>query len=180
MSANSPADKIIYTPPSSSVPLSPKKEGNKSSFWVFFISVIITALVGFSFTKDSLKDGGWYSQLKLPSWIPAKSVFPIVWSILFILMIIGGYWSDYQQVQKGQDTSKSRLFFFMSLVFNAMWSYAFFYNHDISSAVAVNVLLILSIIGYMVYAPIGRYFFIPYLLWSLFALAITINVRMLN
>ncbi len=152
----------------------------QSIFWIYTIAVIVTAVAGSLFTRDALKEGGWYSTIKLPKWTPQRMVFPIVWTILFVLILAGGYYNERQGFKDEETKQQSRLFFALSLIFNALWSYTFFYQNNLKSAIVVNILLILSILGYMLKSPVGRYFFIPYLLWSSFALSITIGVYNLN
>jgi len=56
-----------------------------------FFSILISLGVGFLsalFTKNSMDI---YKDLVLPSFAPPSILFPIVWSILFILMGISSY-----------------------------------------------------------------------------------------
>ena len=51
----------------------------------FFVLCTLAASSGAIF-----KPGAWYDGLRKPSWVPPKWAFPVVWTILFIMMAVAG------------------------------------------------------------------------------------------
>ena len=52
----------------------------------FLLSILVPVLIGFISGMIILPDVGIYSMLQLPPGAPPAFVFPIVWTILYVLM----------------------------------------------------------------------------------------------
>ena len=57
----------------------------------FLLSILVPVLIGFISGMIILPDVGIYSMLQLPPGAPPAFVFPIVWTILYVLMGISSY-----------------------------------------------------------------------------------------
>ena len=73
----------------------------------FIISILIPLIVGYlsnvlSRLLSGISTSTYYSQLIKPSFAPPSFIFPIVWTILYVLMGI----SAYKILKKGYDLSK--------------------------------------------------------------------------
>ena len=81
----------------------------------FIILLIATFLIG---VVPSLLTGSSVEGLTLPALYPQKIVFPIVWTILFILMTISIYLAT-----KYDDMPY--IVYFIQLLINACWTFIF-------------------------------------------------------
>ena len=119
------------------------------------IPLILGALVGFLTSRGTDNYNGI-----VPGWI-----FPIVWTILYILMGISSY-----LVRSNKyliDMYKLNLFV------NLTWSFIFF-TFDFKVLAFFWILLLIVIVGIMIYGfykenKIAGYLLIPYILWLIFA-----------
>ncbi len=133
---------------------------------IAFIIVHLAAIFGSLFTNT----GDWYESVK-PSITPPGYVFPIVWTILFILISISFYFVLISK--KGKLRNRAIIFFIINIILNGLWSYLFFELHNPVFAFFELVLLWVSIL-FMIYFSfklnkISSYLLVPYLLWVSFA-----------
>lgn len=144
------------------------------SFLVFLIIVGITAATGILF-----KPGDWYRELNKPSWTPPNWMFPVVWSMLYLLIAIAG-WFVFETVGSGGLLALWAL----QMLLNMAWSYLFFGRHNIFAGLVDIVLLFLVIVAFILLAfsavPVAGILFLPYLLWVALALALNYQIWRLN
>ncbi len=117
-----------------------------------------------------------YKILIQPPLAPSGWVFPVVWTILYILMGISTY-----VVSKKEKVS---FIYYINLFFNALWSIIFFTLKLRGLAIIWLIILIIIVIWmirdfYKVDKVVGI-LQIPYLLWCLFALYLNIGIYLLN
>ncbi|MBQ1173534.1 MAG: tryptophan-rich sensory protein, partial [Lachnospiraceae bacterium] len=147
------------------------------NFKFLILSIAIALAIGgisYQLTGDNYQI---YETLKLPPLSPAPIVFPIVWTILYILMGIATYLFiasvEKKPITKMYDplaeAKKGLLYYAIQLAFNLMWSPVFFRFHFFFSA-----LIILTILWYFVYQTYNIYkglcktaalLFLPYIVW---------------
>lgn len=82
----------------------------------FIILLIVTFLIG---VAPSLIFGSSTGSLLLPKFYPPKIVFPIVWSILYLLMVISLFVAT-------KRTDKPYKIYFEQLIVNSLWTVLFF------------------------------------------------------
>ena len=116
-----------------------------------------------------------------PSWNPPGIVFPIVWTILYILMGI----SSYIIYESNTSYKKSALkIYAINLFINGLWSILFFkLKLFFISFVIIIILIILTIIMIIKYYKINKLaglLQIPYLIWLCIAFVLSYNVFILN
>ena len=92
-------------------------------------------------------------------------VFPIVWSILYVLMGISSYLVRYN--------NRLICIYIVNLVFNFFWTFIFF-MFNLKVIAFFWILLLILIVGIMIYEfykenKISAYLLIPYFLWLCFA-----------
>ena len=136
------------------------------NYIIAFSCVIATSIIGSLFTTKNT-NSKWYQCIK-PSITPPNIVFPIVWTILYIL--IGVAFSI---------TIKNRsniLNFLISitLILNIVWSYLYFGKKQISTAFIIILfmdLIGILLIGISIYYKQNKiaYLLTPYVIWILFA-----------
>lgn len=133
--------------------------------------VLICFLVGFTasyFQSDSIST--WYPQLNKPFLTPPNIIFPIAWSIIYLLIGISiGLILNSNSKEKKTLTAV----FAIQLFFNFTWSILFFYMQNpllgFINIVVLDILVIYYIAKSKSVNKISAYLFVPYLLWILFA-----------
>ncbi len=141
-----------------------------------FIPLAVGGLSAF-LTKDSMN----YHQIIKPDFAPPSSVFPIVWTILYILMGI----SSYIICSSDSTLKQSALnWYAIQLLFNFIWSLIFFNLQNYLFAfvwlIGLIICICVMIIKFYKISPIAGYLQIPYLLWCLFAAFLNFNIYLLN
>lgn len=116
-----------------------------------------------------------------PSFAPPPSVFPIVWTILYILMGISSYLI---YVSDSLLKTTALRVYGIQLFFNFFWSILFF-RFSLYGIAFLWLLALIGLIIIMIYLfskikPVAAYLQIPYLLWCLFAAYLNYAVYTLN
>lgn len=142
-----------------------------------FISLGIGALSGL-LTKGNIS---LYQAIRRPQLSPPSGVFPIVWTVLYILMAI----SAYQIYESGSECRKPALSIYgVQLVVNFFWPIIFFNLHAYLFAFLWLVLLwclvLVMIVLFYRCCRCAALLQIPYLLWLTFAMYLNYSVWMLN
>ena len=141
------------------------------------LPLIIGGIVGF-ITKNSMD---MYTNAIKPALSPPGIVFPIVWTILYILMGISSY-LIYINNSKYKD--EALRIYIIQLIVNFIWPIVFF-TFDLKFI----ALIIIVILVYLVYKMIkefykinktAAYLQIPYILWLLFATYLNFSIYLLN
>ena len=145
---------------------------------IFYIG--ITVLIG-SLPSFFIKIGDTYKSFNKPPLSPPGIVFPIVWTILFILMGISIY---RVMITNSNQKNEARLIYFIQLILNALWTPIFFgfrnYFLGFLWIIMLIVLVITMILTFNKIDNISAYLNIPYLLWLIFALYLNFGVFLLN
>ena len=132
-----------------------KKNDYKKLILYIAIPLLLGGIVGFITSKESMNYNGI-----VDGWL-----FPIVWSILYILMGISSY-----IVRNNKELMS---IYKVNLVINLLWPIIFFtLNFKVFGF--FWILLLILVVGYMMYKfynknKISAYLLIPYLLWLIFA-----------
>lgn len=120
-----------------------------------------------------------YKTMNKPLLSPPGIVFPIAWSILYLLMGISFY-----MVSKEKFHKKTNIWFISQLIVNYIWPFLFFkLNLYVFSSLWIVLMIYLVInmlINFYNYKKIAGYLQIPYFIWLLFALYLNIGVAILN
>lgn len=150
----------------------------KINFKKLFIFILATFLLGNLFTIFSMNTE-FYKSLEKPFNLPSI-VFPIVWSILFILMSI----SLYIVSESKKNETKSYILYFVQLFVNSLWTLFFFkFKLFLFSFVWIFVILffvILMMINFYKINKTAAYLQIPYVLWLIFASILNYSIYYLN
>lgn len=141
---------------------------------VFLVIVLAAASSGAMF-----KPGEWYETLRKPSWTPPKWAFPVVWTILYVMIGCAGW-----LVWTNGGWSLPMALWALQMVTNALWSYFFFGMRRMDIALVDVAVLWLSVALFIVTAwslvPLASLLFVPYLAWVTAAAALNYSVRRLN
>lgn len=139
------------------------------------LPVIIGGIIGF-IISSSID----YDSLNNPFLSPPGIVFPIVWTILYILMGISfGILNEKNLVD-----SRTKLIYYLQLVVNALWSIFFFVLKwrlfSFIWILLLDILVIIMIVNFYKKNKIAGLLQIPYLIWILFASYLNLGVYILN
>lgn len=146
------------------------------------INLVIPLAVG---GLSALLSGGMdaYKQLQHPPLSPPGWLFPIVWSILYLLM---GY-SAYRVQVSGKDSSKIRtatVFYALQLFVNFLWPLIFFgLGWLLTAFMTLVVLWILIYITMRLFSDLDELagdLLLPYILWVTFAGYLNLGIFLLN
>ena len=132
-----------------------KKIDIKKLLFYILIPLISGAVVGIITSGDMKSYNGF-----VPGWI-----FPVVWSILYILMGISSYLV--------RDNEEDINIYKTNLVVNLAWTFIFF-TFNMKILAFLWILLLIAIVIYMIYKffkvnKLAAYLQIPYLIWLVFA-----------
>lgn len=123
-----------------------------------------------------------YKAAQKPALTPPDIVFPIVWTVLFILMAISA--ARVYLAPVSRERSRGLLIYALQLAFNFLWSIFFFnlqaYGFAFFWLLALWVLILLMIIIFAQTDRLAGLLQIPYLLWVSFAAYLNFMVWMLN
>lgn len=153
---------------------------NKKNRTTFIIALLIPLAVGILSSILS-GDMSLYSKMNQPSFAPPAILFPIVWTILYLLMGLSSYiiyTSDSPMKETALTTYGIQLFF------NFFWSIIFFgFGQYLAAFIWLVVLIVLIIV--MIYQfyqiePLAAYLQIPYLIWCVFAAVLNFAIYRLN
>lgn len=150
----------------------------------YSIAIAIPMTVGIisaALTKESMDV---YGELKSPPLSPPAIVFPIVWSVLFILMGVSSAMIYIDREKNPESTKKAIVLYAISLVLNFSWSIIFFNLQAAFFALIVITALaytvIRTILEYRKIKPLAAYLQIPYALWIIFAAYLNGGIWLLN
>lgn len=137
-----------------------------------FAWVVTFQVVGFLIGKlTEYNIQTWYMTLNQPPLNPPQILFPIVWSILYIMIAIAG-WQLWEN--RPQTTAKHALtFYFIQVLMNWLWTPIFFQFHLIQ----LGFFWILGIIFFNLMTIVlthkqyrlATIMLTPYLFWLMFA-----------
>lgn len=151
----------------------------KINYKKLLIYILTTFVIG-SFFAIFTNDSSFYENLNKPFDIPSI-VFPIVWSILYLLMAISAYLiSESNNPQK----TNALFIYFIQLIVNSFWTLFFFgFKLYLFSFIWIILLIILVIITIYKFYKINKtsaYLNIPYLVWIIFASYLNYMIYYLN
>lgn len=114
-----------------------------------------------------------------PPLSPPSIIFPIVWTILYLLMGISFY-----KYKKYNNNETTETLYHLQLVINYFWSIFFFvfkwYLFSIIWIILLDIILIILLSRFKKEYNTSFYLNIPYLIWCLFATYLTIGIYILN
>lgn len=139
------------------------------------IPVIIGGVIGLIISRSID-----YNSLQKPPLSPPSILFPIVWTILYVLMGISYGILD----SKSLIELKTKIIYSLQLFVNATWSLIFFTLKRRLFAfiwiIILDVLVIVMIIDFFKKNKTAGLLQIPYLLWIIFASYLNLGVYLLN
>ncbi len=155
----------------------------KFKWKTFVICLIIPLAVGglsAIITKDSMQV---FSSLNKPPLAPPGWLFPVAWTILYILMGIASYLVINSNADSNEITKALKLYF-LQLAVNFFWPIFFFkfnlYLFSFLWLVLLWVLIICTMVSFYKISKPAGYLLIPYLIWVTFAGYLNLSIYILN
>ncbi|MCR5653634.1 MAG: tryptophan-rich sensory protein [Ruminococcus sp.] len=127
---------------------------------------------------------GNYQKAAKPPLTPPEWLFPVAWTILFLLMGISSY-IIYTNKYTDSETRKQALWIYgIQLAVNFVWPILFFslsaYLFSFVWIILLLVLVVLMTRKFYEISPLAGLLQIPYVLWTAFATYLTFGVFILN
>lgn len=147
------------------------------------LCIAIPLLVG---AVSALLTGGGmegYALMEKPTLPPPAWLFPVVWTILYILMGISSYLILISEADKKQKEGAIRIYTYQ-LIVNFLWSTFFFnfrwYGFSFFWLLLLWFLVLIMILRFREINKLAAYMNIPYLIWLTFAAYLNWGVWRLN
>lgn len=148
----------------------------KSLIICLFIPLAIGSISAF-LTQDNMKI---FQSLNKPTLSPPGWLFPIAWTILYILMAI----ASYLVLTTKRANNHALIFYGIQLAFNFFWSIIFFnldaYLFAFIWLVLLWLLIIKTAIGFYQTSKSAGLLMIPYIVWVTFAGYLNFSIYLLN
>ena len=150
----------------------------------YLVGIAIPLTVGILsaiLTRDSMSI---YGEITKPPLAPPAILFPIVWSILYLLMGISSTLVFINREKDIENAERGLKFYIISLILNFIWSPIFFIRESYLLSLIILAFLFVSIVytilAYRKVSPLAAYLQIPYALWVLFAGYLNFAILILN
>ncbi len=150
----------------------------------YIISIAIALAVGglsAFLTRDNMDI---YGEIRMPPLSPPSWLFPVVWTILYVLMGISAAMIYTTEKGSADEKRNALKIYAASLFVNFLWSIVFFNFRAFLTSFAVLLLLLFLIIktisAYKKILPTAAYLQIPYAVWVAFAGYLNLAIWFLN
>ena len=154
----------------------------RGSEYILSLMIWVALCLAVGFIAGRFSPGEWYASLNKPGWTPPGWVFPVVWTILYVMMGLSA-WIICQEV--GLRAAALPLsFFLLQLVFNGLWTYLFFGLQRPGLAFVeitlLWVLILVTLILFWINRPLAGALLLPYLIWVGFASGLNFAIWRMN
>lgn len=143
----------------------------------FILLLVLVASTGAIF-----EPGSWYEALAKPAWTPPNWLFPVAWTILYMLIAVAG-WLVWREVGFGA-AALGFAFYFLQLALNAAWTWLFFGMHRMDLALAdvagMWLAIAATIVAFYAIRPGAAWLLVPYLAWVSYAGALNLALWRMN
>jgi tryptophan-rich sensory protein len=143
---------------------------------ILFLGILSGALAGSGFGNP------WFAALAKPAAMPPGWVFPVLWTLLYILIGFALAMIVWARGASGRGIAIG--LFALQFALNLAWSPTFFAAHRMGAAFAIILLMIvLTIVTILAFARIrtrAALLMLPYLLWLCFAAWLNHSIETLN
>ncbi|MBE6607465.1 MAG: tryptophan-rich sensory protein [Ruminococcaceae bacterium] len=150
----------------------------------YLISILTALAVGALaafLTRDSMQI---YGEIKVPPLAPPSILFPIVWTVLYVLMGISAALVYTNREINPKSADKALVIYAFNLILNFAWSIIFFRFRAFFAAFICLMALLITIIkmisSFYKINKLSAYLQIPYLLWVAFAGYLNFGIWFLN
>ena len=153
---------------------------NKRLLFICIAIPVIVGIVSALLTRNSME---LFQSIDKPPLAPPGWLFPVVWTILYVLMGISSY-LILQSGESQEEIRKALTIYGYQLVVNFLWPTFFFnfgwYFFSFLWLVLLWVLVLIMILRFKNISKLAAYMNIPYLVWLTFAGYLNLGIWILN
>lgn len=154
---------------------------SKKRVWIYILFCLIPLAGGGLSGLVSMEGMKEFSRLAQPPLSPPALLFPIAWTVLYLLMGVG---AAMVYLNEETDRKPPLTLFALQLGVNLLWSPLFF-ALKLRFIAFIWLLVLLGLAGRMAWVfkkvrPAAGYLQIPYLLWLVFAAYLNFGTWLLN
>ena len=128
--------------------------------------------------------GPWFQGLAKPSWNPPRAAFPIVWTILYVVMGVASWLVWRRRAEMPVFARRALILYAIQLAVNLSWSVVFFSCRSLRGGLAVIMALCASlaatIFAFWKVSKSAALLLVPYAMWVAFATALNAAMVALN
>lgn len=140
------------------------------TFFIFLLACGAAASTGIIF-----KPGPWYEALNKPSFTPPNWLFPVAWSIIYLLLAWAGY-----RLTQVPGSQVILALWAAQIALNTLWTPVFFGAHRLLAGMVILTLLWLVVAVMVVMTlqldVITGLILLPYLAWLCVAAALNFSI----
>ena len=131
-------------------------------------------------TMDAMKT---FSSVNQPPLSPPAWLFPVAWTILYLLMGLASYLVAVSGVRR-TEINAALTVYALQLAVNFLWSPIFFnwqaYLLAFLWLILLWVLILITLRRFVAIMPLAGWFLVPYLVWVTFAGYLNLGIYLLN
>lgn len=153
------------------------------SFWKKYKSLILNlavplavGLISGLLTMGAMED---FSALNQPPLSPPGWLFPVVWTILYVLMGVSSW-----RIANRDRQATALTVYYVSLVFNFFWPIFFFvcqmWLFALIWLLILWILILIYTVGYFRIDRLAGWLQVPYAVWCAFAIYLNLGIVILN
>lgn len=161
-----------------------KKSPSSFSPLAAAVFTLFPLLCGFLSSRASGDIPSVYASLHQPPLSPPGAVFPVVWTLLYLLKGFGFYLVIREGIKKGADLRPASASYLFQLLLNLLWPIVFFRLGLRFGGTVLAVLLAAAVLQMIrEFGSISQraaLLQLPYLLWCLFASYLSAGTAVLN
>lgn len=135
-------------------------------FFVFLTACAAAAATGAMFPPDA-----WYENLDKPVWNPPNWIFPVAWTLLYLMIAYAG-----ARLASMDGTGIALALWALQIALNTLWTPIFFGLRKIKEAMIAIAFLWAAVAAatlvFFSFDTLSGWLFVPYLLWVSFAAAL--------
>ena len=152
----------------------------KTTLIIFILIPLLVGGLSALLTMGAMKD---FALINKPPLSPPAWLFPVVWTVLYILMGISSY-IIYTAPVSDEKALKALIPYGIQLIFNFFWSIIFFnLGWYLFAFIWLVIMLIFILITFKRFYEISKpaaVLLIPYILWTIFAGYLNFGIYLLN
>lgn len=151
-------------------------------WWVSYAVIGAALFVVGGIGSKATDIGPWYRNLNKPSWNPPDWAFPVVWTSIYVLIIlsVGRVWN----LAEADERVTILVLVIVNLVLNTLWSVLFFTMKKpvwaMVEVVALWLSIVAMIVGFAGIDNLSALLLLPYLLWVSVASLLNLSIIRLN
>ncbi|MCL4104917.1 UNVERIFIED_CONTAM: hypothetical protein GTU68_018624 [Idotea baltica] len=126
-------------------------------------------------TGAMFQPGEWYRALSKPSWTPPNWLFPIAWTILYVLIAVAA-----ARVAVFEGAALAMAFWAFQIACNTLWTPIFFGLRRLGPAMIAISALWIAVCGTLItfyrIDIVAGWMIAPYLVWVSYAAALNFSI----